>query len=229
PVAVGCLLLLLLGRGGPLDAWLSGAFGITVAFTWKGAAIAAAVMAFPLMVRPMRLSIEAVDRKLEGAARSLGATRDAFASIPLMLPGILAGAALAFARSLGEFGATITFVASIPGETRTLPLALYALTRTPGGNDAALRLTVISVAVCLAAMIVSELLARRTKARLADTPPLSDGRVEAVGPPQEATARLDLPPQAAADEPGAIVAATVAGQDKMFGLTELRFAGGRLR
>src|SRR5512138_409382 len=137
PVAVGYLLMLLLGRRGPLGGWLFDAFGITVAFTWVGAAIAAAVMAFPLMVRPLRLSIDAVDRRLETAARTRGASRrDVFftVTLPLMLPGILAGALLAFARSLGEFGATITFVASIPGETRTLPLALYSLTRTPGGE-----------------------------------------------------------------------------------------------
>jgi len=170
PVVVGYLLLLLLGRQGPLGGWLYDVFGVTIAFTWTGAAIAAAVMAFPLMVRAMRLSIEAVDRKLETAARTLGATRlDVFVTVtlPLMLPGILAGAVLAFARSLGEFGATITFVSNIPGETRTLPLALYSLIQTPGGEAGALRLAVLSVLLSLAALAASEVIARRLKARLA--------------------------------------------------------------
>jgi molybdate transport system permease protein len=170
PVVVGYLLLLLLGRQGPLGGWLYDVFGITIAFTWKGAAIAAAVMAFPLMVRAMRLSIETVDRKLETAARTLGATRlDVFVTVtlPLMLPGILAGAVLAFARSLGEFGATITFVSNIPGETRTLPLALYSLIQTPGGEAGALRLAVLSVLLSLGALAASEIIARRLKARLA--------------------------------------------------------------
>ncbi|MEQ9608225.1 MAG: molybdate ABC transporter permease subunit [Kiloniellaceae bacterium] len=169
PVVVGYLLLLLLGRNGPLGAWLLTTFGITLPFTWEGAALAAAVMAFPLMVRAMRLSIEAVDQRLETAARTHGASRlGAFATItlPLILPGILAGAVLAFARSLGEFGATITFVSNIPGETRTLPLALYSLIQTPGGEAGALRLAVLSVLLSLAALAASEAIARRLRARL---------------------------------------------------------------
>jgi molybdate transport system permease protein len=170
PVVVGYLLLVLLGRNGPLGGWLYEVFGITLAFTWEGAALAAAVMAFPLMVRAMRLSIEAIDQKLETAARTLGATRlDVFftVTLPLTLPGILAGAVLAFARSLGEFGATITFVSNIPGETRTLPLALYSLIQTPGGEAGALRLAVLSILLSLAALATSEFIARRLKARLA--------------------------------------------------------------
>ena len=169
PVVVGYLLLLLLGRNGPLGAWLLETFGITLPFTWEGAALAAAVMAFPLMVRAMRLSIEAVDQRLETAARTLGASRlGAFATItlPLIMPGVLAGAVLAFARSLGEFGATITFVSNIPGETRTLPLALYSLIQTPGGEAGALRLAVLSVLLSLAALAASEAIARRLRARL---------------------------------------------------------------
>jgi molybdate transport system permease protein len=170
PVVVGYLLLLLFGRHGPLGSWLYESFGITLAFTWEGAALAAAVMAFPLMVRAMRLSIEAVDQKLETAARTLGATRaNVFLTVtlPLILPGVLAGAVLAFARSLGEFGATITFVSNIPGETRTLPLALYSLIQTPDGEAGAFRLAVLSVLLSLAALAASEFIARRLRARLA--------------------------------------------------------------
>jgi molybdate transport system permease protein len=166
PVVVGYLLLLLLGREGPLGGFLYNVFGITVAFTWKGAAVAAGVMAFPLMVRAMRLSLELVDQRLEAAARTLGAGRfDVFVTVtlPLMSPGILAGAILAFARSLGEFGATITFVANIPGETRTLPLALYSLVQTPGGEAGALRLVLLSVLLALVALGASEILARRLR------------------------------------------------------------------
>ena len=166
PVVVGYLLLLLFGRAGPLGALLHDLFGVTVIFTWKGAAIAAAVMAFPLMVRAMRLSLEAVDRRLESAARTLGAgPLDVFATVtlPLMSPGILAGAILAFARSLGEFGATITFVSNIPGETRTLPLALYSLVQSPGGEAGALRLVALSVVLALVALAASEILARRLR------------------------------------------------------------------
>jgi molybdate transport system permease protein len=169
PVVIGYALLLLFGRNGPVGAWLYDTFGITVAFTWQGAALASAVMAFPLMVRAMRLSLEAVDRKLEAAARTLGAApADVFftVTLPLMAPGILAGAVLAFARSLGEFGATITFVSNIPGETRTLPIAIYSLTQTPGGEAAALRLAILSVLLALAALLASELLARGIQARL---------------------------------------------------------------
>ncbi len=171
PVVVGYLLLVLLGRQGPLGAWLFATFGISLPFTWEGAALAAAVMAFPLMVRAMRLSIEMVDQSLETAARTLGASRaNVFVTItlPLIMPGILAGAVLAFARSLGEFGATITFVSNIPGETRTLPLALYSLIQTPGGEAGALRLAVLSVLLSLAALAASEAIARRLRARMSD-------------------------------------------------------------
>ena len=169
PVVVGYLLLILLGRRGALGAWLFDTFGISIAFTWKGAAIAAAVMAFPLMVRAIRLSLEAVDSRLEQAARTLGAgPLRVFLTVtlPLMAPGIVTGCILAFARSLGEFGATITFVSNIPGETRTLPLALFSLTQTPGGDAGALRLVVIAVVLALAALMVSEILARRVSARI---------------------------------------------------------------
>ena len=169
PVVVGYGLLVLFGRKGPLGAWLYETFGITVAFSWRGAALAAAVMAFPLMVRAMRLSLEAVDRRLEAAARTLGAGPiNAFLTVtlPLMAPGILAGAILAFARSLGEFGATITFVSNIPGETRTLPLALFSQVQSPGGEEAALRLAALSVVLAFAALAASEMLARRLRRRI---------------------------------------------------------------
>jgi molybdate transport system permease protein len=169
PVVVGYVLLVALGRRGLIGGWLYDSFGITIAFTWKGAAIAAAVMAFPLMVRAMRLSLEAVDRRLEAAARTLGAGKaKVFVTItlPLMAPGILAGVVLAFARALGEFGATITFVSNIPGETRTLPIALYTLTQTPDGEAAAARLAIISVGLALAAIMASEWIARRMARRL---------------------------------------------------------------
>jgi molybdate transport system permease protein len=171
PVVVGYLLLVLLGRRGVLGAWLYETFGVTVAFTWKGAAVASAVMAFPLMVRAIRLSLEAVDPRLEQAAHTLGAGRLgvlATITLPLSLSGILTGAILAFARSLGEFGATITFVSNIPGETRTLPLAVYALLQTPGGETGALRLVVASIVLAMAALLVSELLARRVSGRLGE-------------------------------------------------------------
>jgi molybdate transport system permease protein len=169
PVAVGFALLVLFGRQGPLGAWLYDRFGVSFAFNWKGAALASAVMGFPLMVRAMRLSLELVDRRLEAAARTLGAGRlRVFLTItlPLMAPGILTGVILAFARSISEFGATITFVSNIPGETRTLPLALYALTQVPGGDAAAWRLALLSVALAMAALIASELLARRLDRRI---------------------------------------------------------------
>ncbi len=169
PVVVGYLLLLLLGRQGPVGALLDDWFGMTVAFTWQGAVVAAAVMAFPLMVRAIRLSIENIDARLETAARTLGAGPvRVFATItlPLMLPGIVTGLMLAFARGLGEFGATIAFVSNIPGETRTLPLALFALIQTPDGEGAALRLMVLAVIVALIALLASEMLARRVRARL---------------------------------------------------------------
>ncbi len=168
PVVVGYLLLVLLGREGPLGRLLYDLFGVSLPFTWEGAALAAAVMAFPLMVRAMRLSLEGVDRRLEAAARTLGARPiGVFLTItlPLMAPGVVVGVLLGFARSLGEFGATITFAANIPGETRTLPLALYTLTQTPGGEGAALRLAALSVTLSLAALAASEYAARRLRAR----------------------------------------------------------------
>ena len=169
PVVVGYLLLLAFGRRGPVGMWLEDWFGITVAFTWKGAAIAAAVMSFPLLVRAIRLSIEAIDPRLESAARTLGA-RPAWVfltvTLPLAVPGIVTGVVLAFARSLGEFGATITFVSNIPGETRTLPLAVFTLLQTPGGEGGALRLAAIAFLVALTALIASEALARRARRRI---------------------------------------------------------------
>jgi molybdate transport system permease protein len=169
PVVVGYGLLVLLGRKGPLGAWLYDTLGVTIAFTWKGAAIASAVIAFPLLVRAIRLSFEAVDKGLEEAARTLGAGPfDVFftVTLPLVAPGILTGVILAFARSLSEFGATITFVSNIPGETRTLPIALYTLTQSPGGAEGAMRLCVISVAIAMLALMASEILARRIRRRL---------------------------------------------------------------
>ena len=169
PVVIGYLLLLLLGRRGPIGGWLYEMFGVTIVFTWQGAALAAAVMAFPLMVRAIRLALELVDRRLEAAARTLGASPMmvfATVTLPLIAPGILTGVVLAFARSLGEFGATITFVSNVPGETRTLPLALFTLLQMPGGEAGAIRLVIISVALALAALVVSEILARRMATRL---------------------------------------------------------------
>lgn len=166
PVVIGWMLLLAFGRNGPIGGWLDQWFGISLVFRWTGAAIAAAVMALPLMVRAIRLSIEAIDRRLEGAARTLGAGRwRAFASItlPLSLPGIWAALVLGFARSLGEFGATITFVSNIPGETRTLPLAIYGALQVPGSDAIVFRLAAISVALSLAALLISEWLARNTR------------------------------------------------------------------
>ncbi len=170
PVVIGWLLLIAFGRSGPIGGWLETWFGVGVIFRWTGAAIAAAVMALPLMVRAIRLSIESVDRRLEGAARTLGATRlRAFLtiSLPLSLPGILAAAVLGFARSIGEFGATITFVSNIPGETRTLPIAIYSALQVPGGEGVVTRLAIISIVLSLGALIVSELLSRRTGGRQA--------------------------------------------------------------
>lgn len=165
PVVTGWLLLILFGRSGPIGNWLEAQFGITLVFRWTGAALAAAVMALPLMVRAMRLSIEAVDRKLVEAARSLGAGPwRAFWTItlPLSVPGIAAGAMLGFARSLGEFGATITFASNIAGETRTLPLAIYSGLQLPGAEAQVARLSIISIVLSIAALIVSELLVRRS-------------------------------------------------------------------
>jgi molybdate transport system permease protein len=170
PVVTGYLLLLTFGRMGPVGGFLYDWFGITLAFRWTGAALAAAVMSFPLLVRAIRLAIEAVDPKLEEAAATLGATRPvvfATVTLPLILPGIIAGAVLAFAKAMGEFGATITFVANIPGETQTLPTAIYSFLQVPGGDGAALRLVLISVAVAMAALALSEWLSRRVARRIA--------------------------------------------------------------
>jgi molybdate transport system permease protein len=170
PVVTGYLLLLLFGRRGPIGAFLDAHFGIVFAFRWTGAALACAVMGMPLIVRAIRLSIEAIDRRLEAAAATLGASRIVVfltVTLPLMLPGILAGVVLCFARALGEFGATITFVSNIPGETQTIPTAIYTYTQVPGGDLPALRLTAISVIIAFAALVVSEVLAQRLARRLA--------------------------------------------------------------
>jgi len=164
PVVTGYLLLVIFGRKGIVGKLLYDALGITVAFTWQGAAIASAVMAFPLLVRAVRLSIDALDRGPEKAARTLGAgPLRVFltVSLPLMVPGIITGIILAFARSLGEFGATITFVSNIQGETQTLPLALYSLTQIPDGEAGALRLCIVAVILAMAALIISEWLSKR--------------------------------------------------------------------
>ncbi|MEI7443500.1 MAG: molybdate ABC transporter permease subunit [Burkholderiales bacterium] len=166
PVVTGYLLLLAFGRRGPVGAWLESTFGLVFSFRWTGAALACAVMGFPLMVRAIRLSIESIDARLGSAAATLGAPPAwAFATVtlPLALPGVLAGSVLCFAKALGEFGATITFVSSIPGETRTLPAAIYAATQTPGGDASAMRLTLVAVAVSVAALALSEWLARRVR------------------------------------------------------------------
>jgi molybdate transport system permease protein len=171
PVVTGYLLLLAFGTQGALGGFLQ-QFGIILAFRWTGAALAAAIMGFPLMVRAIRLSIEAVDPKLEQAAATLGANRLwAFATVtlPLILPGVIAGTILAFAKAMGEFGATITFVSNIPGQTQTLPSAIYAFLQVPGGESAALRLVLISVGIAMSALILSELLARRARKRLGGT------------------------------------------------------------
>ncbi|WP_298500858.1 molybdate ABC transporter permease subunit [uncultured Maritimibacter sp.] len=168
PVVTGYLLLLTFGTQGPIGGPLA-KLGIVFAFNWTGAALAAAVMAFPLMVRAIRLSIEAVDPRLEQAAGTLGASRPwAFATVtlPLILPGILAGGILAFAKAMGEFGATITFVSNIPGRTQTLPSAIYAFLQVPGGENAALRLVLVSIAIAMAALIASEVLAARLAKRM---------------------------------------------------------------
>ena len=164
PVVVGYALLTLFGARGPIGGFLNAAFGVTLFFTWKGAALAAAVMAMPLMVRTLRLSLEAGDPRLEGMARTLGASRTRVfrtITLPLAAPGLVAVTVMGFARSLGEFGATITFVSSIPGETETLPLAIYALIQTPGAESGAFRLALISIALALLAMAASEWLAQR--------------------------------------------------------------------
>jgi len=169
PVVVGYALLSLFGRRGIVGAWLFDKLGVSLAFNWKGAALASAVMAFPLLVRAIRLSLEAVDRRLEAAALTLGAGRLRVfltVTLPLTAPGLLAGAILAFARSIGEFGATISFVSNLPGLTQTLPLAFFSLIQQPGGEAAAARLTVISIVLSLAALVASELLARRVARKL---------------------------------------------------------------
>ncbi|HXD44855.1 MAG TPA: molybdate ABC transporter permease subunit [Pseudolabrys sp.] len=169
PVVTGYLLLITFGRRAPAGAFLADTFGIVFSFRWSGAALACGIMAFPLMVRAIRLSIEAVDRRLEEAGTTLGANPAwTFATItlPLMLPGVIAGMMLAFARALGEFGATITFVSNIPGETQTISAAIYTLTQVPGGDAAALQLVIVAVIISFAALVASEFLARRAAARL---------------------------------------------------------------
>ncbi len=164
PVVTGYLLLLTFGRRGAVGEFLDQWFGIVLSFRWTGAAVAAAVMAFPLMVRAIRLAVEAVDPKLEAAAGTLGASRPwvfVTVTLPLILPGIIAGAILAFAKAIGEFGATITFVSNIPGQTQTIPSAIYAFLQVPGGQEAASRLVVVAIVVAMAALLLSEFVARR--------------------------------------------------------------------
>ena len=169
PVALGYLLLVLFGRNGPGGAWLHDWFGLSLVFSWRGAALAAAVMAFPLLVRAVRLSMEAVDRRLETAAQTLGARPLRVfltVTLPLTTPGILTGLLLSFVRCLGEFGATITFAANVPGETRTLPLALYTALQIPGGEAGATRLALISVALAILALVASQYLGRQVSRRI---------------------------------------------------------------
>lgn len=170
PVVTGYLLLLTFGRRGPVGGLLEQCCGLVFAFRWTGAALAAAVMAFPLMVRAIRLAIEAVDPGLEQAASTLGASRFwvfVTVTLPLILPGVVAGAILAFAKAMGEFGATITFVSNIPGQTQTLPSAIYSFLQVPGGDAQALRLVVIAIAIALAALLLSERLSRAVARRIA--------------------------------------------------------------
>jgi len=170
PVVTGYLLLIVLGRRGYVGQFLDQWFGIVLSFRWTGAAVAAAIMAFPLMVRAIRLAIEAVDPKLEAAASTLGASRGwvfVTVTLPLILPGIIAGAILAFAKAIGEFGATITFVSNIPGQTQTIPSAIYAFLQVPGGEGAATRLVIIAVVIAMAALLLSEFVARRVARRVA--------------------------------------------------------------
>jgi molybdate transport system permease protein len=169
PVVTGYLLLIWFGRRGAIGAFLADNFGIVFSFRWTGAALACGVMGFPLMVRAIRLSIEAVDRKLEDAASTLGANRTRVfltVTLPLALPGVIAGMVLCFAKALGEFGATITFVSNIPGETQTISAAIYTYTQVPGGDDAAMRLVIVSVVISLVALVASEWLSRRAGARV---------------------------------------------------------------
>jgi molybdate transport system permease protein len=173
PVVTGYVLLILFGHNGVLGHWIETHTGFTLAFNWKGAALASGVMGFPLLVRAIRLAFEAVDPKLEAAARTLGAgPADVFVSVtlPLIAPGLIAGTLLGFARALGEFGATITFVANIPGETQTLPIALYSALQVPGGEIHALRFVLLSVLLAIAALGASEYLARAVQRRLRGTP-----------------------------------------------------------
>jgi molybdate transport system permease protein len=168
PVVTGYLLLMSFGRRGPIGAFLADTFGIVFSFRWTGAALACGVMGFPLLVRAIRLSIEAVDRRLEDAAATLGADRwwtFLTITLPIALPGVIAGMVLCFAKALGEFGATITFVSNIPGETQTISAAIYTFTQVPGGDAAAMRLVVVAVVIALVALVISEWLARRAGAR----------------------------------------------------------------
>ena len=170
PVVTGYILLVLLGRRGVLGAFLADHFGIVFSFRWTGAALACGVMGFPLMVRAIRLSIEAIDRRLEDAAGTLGASPPwtfALVTLPLALPGVIVGAILCFAKALGEFGATITFVSNIPGETQTISAAIFTYTQVPGGDAAAWRLTAVAIVIALAALIVSEIVQRKASGRLA--------------------------------------------------------------
>ncbi len=169
PVVIGYLLLITMGRNGYLGKWIDQIFGISFSFNWKGAALASAVVSFPLLVRAIRISFESIDQNLEFAARSLGASRLKMfftVTLPLAMPGIIAGVVLAFARSLGEFGATVTFVSNIPGETRTLPLAMYTLIQIPNQEAATMRLCIIAIAISFIALFLSEVLQRAHKKRL---------------------------------------------------------------
>ncbi len=172
PVVTGYLLLVTFGRRGTVGQFLDQWFGIVLSFRWTGAAVAAAIMAFPLMVRAIRLAIEAVDPKLEAAASTLGASRPwvfVTVTLPMILPGVIAGAILAFAKAIGEFGATITFVSNIPGQTQTIPSAIYAFLQVPGGQEAASRLVIIAIVIAMAALLLSEFVARRVAKVVAGT------------------------------------------------------------
>lgn len=171
PVVTGYLLLISFGRRGPIGGFLEQCCGLVFSFRWTGAALACAVMSFPLLVRAIRLSIEAVDRRLEAAAGTLGASPAWVfftVTLPLMLPGVIAGMILGFAKAMGEFGATITFVSNIPGETQTLPSAIYTFTQVPGGDAGAMRLTLVSIAIAMVALIASEIMARRVTQRIVE-------------------------------------------------------------
>ena len=168
PVVTGYLLLISFGRRGPIGMFLAEHFGIVFSFRWTGAALACGIMGFPLLVRPIRLAIEAIDRRLEDAAATLGADRFRVfltVTLPLALPGVIAGMVLCFAKALGEFGATITFVSNIPGETQTISAAIYTLTQVPGGDAAAFRLVIVAIVIALAALVMSEWFARRAGMR----------------------------------------------------------------